>query len=445
MTRSLLALSALGLILLLLSLAALGLLGWGGHELSHAVSENGFIAFLVAAVLVYFAAVRLVLRGTQPRAALWVVLGFAIVIRAILIPVPPLLSSDMYRYVWDGRVQAAGINPYRYVPADPALASLRDNAVYPHINRATYARTIYPPMAEAIFAAVGVIWSSVIGMKIAAVAFEIVAVVALIGLLNAVGLPRERVVIYAWNPLAIWAFAGNGHVDAFVVGLLALALLFRARRWHGAAGGMLAAVTLVKFLPAVVAAAFLRGGQFWRPALVGCGVIVVLYAAYASAGLDVLGFLPAYGTEEGFSDGSGFWLLAGLTHLVPLPRYAGTLYIATGGVALVTLAVVIARRRGGGDTTTLCQDTAVLAGVTMLVVCPHYAWYYPWLAVPCVLAPIPAVIWLSAAPVLLYVSPFNERFFWPALVYAPAILFAVTGFVRRRVSPITITNLQGTI
>ena len=58
----------------------------------------------------------------------------------------------MYRYVWDGRVQLAGINPYRYVPAADQLAFLRDAAVYPNINRAEYAHTVYPPVAQAIFA-----------------------------------------------------------------------------------------------------------------------------------------------------------------------------------------------------------------------------------------------------------------------------------------------------
>ena len=82
------------------------------------------------------------------------ILGAALVARAMLLPVGPV-STDIYRYVWDGRVQAAGINPYRYIPADPALAHLRDAEIYPKINRADYARTIYPPAAQIVFAAVG--------------------------------------------------------------------------------------------------------------------------------------------------------------------------------------------------------------------------------------------------------------------------------------------------
>ena len=64
---------------------------------------------------------------------------------------PPFLSTDIYRYVWDGKVQGAGINPFRYIPADRHLAFLRDTGIYPHINRRDSAHTIYPPGAQIIF------------------------------------------------------------------------------------------------------------------------------------------------------------------------------------------------------------------------------------------------------------------------------------------------------
>jgi len=69
----------------------------------------------------------------------------AVLLRAIALFAPQALSTDIFRYVWDGRVQAAHINPYRFIPADPALAPLRDDSIYPNINRADYAHTIYPP------------------------------------------------------------------------------------------------------------------------------------------------------------------------------------------------------------------------------------------------------------------------------------------------------------
>ena len=51
-----------------------------------------------------------------------IVLVVAVAARALLVPGAPTLSDDAYRFVWDGRVQAAGFNPYRYVPADRRLA-----------------------------------------------------------------------------------------------------------------------------------------------------------------------------------------------------------------------------------------------------------------------------------------------------------------------------------
>jgi alpha-1,6-mannosyltransferase len=108
------------------------------------------VGMLTLSAAAYFAAVRLILRYAWPRCTIWVVFGVAIALRALLLTAPPILSTDIYRYVWDGRVQTAGINPYRYIPADPALASLRDPIVYPQINRADYARTIYQPVAELV-------------------------------------------------------------------------------------------------------------------------------------------------------------------------------------------------------------------------------------------------------------------------------------------------------
>ena len=63
----------------------------------------------------------------------------------------PMLSDDVYRYVWDGRVQLEGVHPYRYAPVDPALGTLRDAHVFPRINHPEVP-TIYPPLAQSLFA-----------------------------------------------------------------------------------------------------------------------------------------------------------------------------------------------------------------------------------------------------------------------------------------------------
>jgi hypothetical protein len=436
MTKPMLALAGLGLVLLALTGAGMAIAEPHPDAADYVFRGNLLVGLMMVAVGFYFAAVALVLKWRLPGKALWLILGVAIALRAILLPAQPFLSTDAYRYVWDGWVQAAGINPYRYIPADPALASLRDDAIYPLINRPDYARTIYPPMAQLVFAAVGRVWGSMTGLKLTMMGFEALAVGCLLRLLPMAGLPRERVLIYAWNPLAFWSFASDGHVDAIAVGLLGLALLLRARRRDGWAGAVLGAATLVKFFPAVVAPAFLRGGTLWRPAFAGAAVIVALYAIYSSAGAYVLGFLPAYGTEEGLADGSGFWLLSGLSRMMVLPAGATAAYLACAAVGLVALAVFIARGRApGNDVALLCRDAGLLIAATMVAVSPHYPWYFAWLALPCVIAPSWTLLWLSAAPLMLYLNPWpHDRFIWPSLLYLPALVLLGVDLWRHRIS-----------
>lgn len=445
MTSPLTRLTGLGILLALIMLGALMLHVPGADTVGSPERANVFVGVLALGVAVYFGSVRLVLRAPLPPQAFWIVLAVAIAMRVTLLPSLPFLSSDIYRYVWDGQVQAAGINPYRYLPADPALAHLRDPAVFPWINRATYALTIYPPAAQVVFALVGLVTPTVLGMKLAMVGFEAVAMLSLLGLLSLARLPRERILLYAWNPLTLWSFACDGHVDAVAVGLLGLALLCRAKGREGLAGAMLAAAVLVKFLPVAAAPAFLRGGGPWRPALAGLAVIALLYAPYLSAGSGAFGFLAAYGEEEGYRSGQGYWLLAGLSHLVALPEGAGRAYMACAAILLGSLAFWIARGRpsqGPEATVTLCRDVAILAACTTVAANPHYAWYYAWLAVPAVVAPIPAVIWLSATPVLFYVDPFDERFLWPGLVFVPAIALGLRSLIQAR-APAPVATFEG--
>jgi alpha-1,6-mannosyltransferase len=446
--RRLLPLAIRGALLLALTACGLLLHQTGARSIGSPLHTNLFVGVLGLAVLVYLETIHFVLRSQQPRQAIWLVLGVAVILRAALFASPVLLSSDIYRYVWDGRVQAHGINPYRYIPADPKLAPLRDRAIYPNINRKSYARTVYPPAAQVVFAIVGRISQTVIAMKLAMLVFEVMAVFCLMRLLSLARLPAERLLIYAWNPVVLWSFACDGHVDAIAVGLLALALLFRAEQRDGTAGAFLAGAVLAKFLPIVVAPAFLRGGSFWKPALAGIAVIVVLYALYMSVGSHVLGFLPSYGSEEGLDNGSGFWLLAGLAHLFTLPACISAIYLSCVAAGLGLLALVLVRRHvaaGPSDIVMLCRDTGVLAGCAMAALSPHYTWYFAWLALPSVIVPIPAVVWLSAAPVALYLDPLNSRFYWPCIVYLPAAALTIATLWRRRYAlPRALATSEGT-
>ncbi len=422
------------LLVLGLLLEALILLGLRIHEpgATNVGSEHLadiFVGIMGVAALVYFVAVALVLRRELPRAAVWFVLAIAFVMRLSVLFAPPFLSSDVYRYVWDGRVQVAGINPYRYIPDDAALTPLRDAAIYPNVNRREYAPTIYPPMAQMIFQGVARLSPTVLAMKAAMVAFELVAMAAVLRLLDLARLPRARVLIYAWNPLAVWAFAGNGHVDAAVVGFIGLALLARGLRRDGLAGAALGGAILIKFLPIAIAPALWRRWD-WRMPLACAAVIVALYACYLGAGWSVLGYLPGYSGEESISQGGGIWLLAGLARLEPLPPVAPLIYLALAAIGLLLLGARVglgagARIDPGEDAVRVAGNVAMLGACTMVAISPHYPWYFAWLALPSCLSPYRSVIFLSAAALLLYRNPLDERFLWPSLLYVPAIILAL--------------------
>jgi alpha-1,6-mannosyltransferase len=422
-------LRVLGALLAMLTLGALVLGTSIARDMGDPFASWGVRAAIGLSVPVYFLACRTAQRPGAAN-ALWLVLAVAAVLRLALLLGPPLLSSDVYRYVWDGRVQNAGINPYLYIPVDPALASLRDTEVYPHINRADYAPTIYPPAAQVIFAAVASISDSVVAMKAAMVGFEALAMACLIALLRRLRRPLSQVLIYAWNPLALWEFAGNGHVDAAAIGLVAAALLIRVHGRTGLAGVALGLAALVKFLPAVLAAALWRNGKpGLRLAMGGLAVAALLYGFYAwagDAGIKVFGFLGSYGDEEGLVNGSGIWALAGLGLLGDLPAWAPKAYLGACACLLAALGAWIAFRRRPtagteADIMRICLDAALLAAVTMIALSPHYAWYFVWLAVPATIAPSRSAIWLSAAAVILYYHPFPNYFLIPSILFGPAI------------------------
>ena len=339
----------------------------------------------------------------ESRSALLLILGAAIVARAMLLPMGPV-STDIFRYVWDGRVQASGVNPYRYKPADPALAPLRDREIYPNINRAATAVTIYPPAAQLVFLAVTRLGESVTAMKVAMVAFEALVVYGLLALLTARGLPRVLVLLYAWHPLPLYEFAGSGHVDALAIGLMMVAILAADRGRPFLAGMLLAAGAAAKYVPAVVAPALYRRWD-WRMPAGFCLALTLLYLPYLTAGRGVLGFLPGYAQEEGIGGGSGIFWLAIAARISSLPGWVSAAYLAAAAAILVGLGLAVAFRRFPDR---ISPDAALgLLAAFTIVATPHYPWYFIWLVPLLCLRPSASLIWLTTASPLVY------GMFWP--------------------------------
>ncbi|HEU4509572.1 MAG TPA: glycosyltransferase family 87 protein [Pyrinomonadaceae bacterium] len=405
-----------------------------GVQADDAADIRWFLKVALVQSAIYLAAAWLVIRAHPSRSTLLIVIAFAVLFRLSIVFSPPYLSDDIYRYIWDGRVQAAGVNPYRYVPAAPELAHLRDAQIYPQINRRDHAPTIYPPLAEFLFFLTTRISESVTWMKLTMLGFEVVAVWAMVQLLASLGLARERVLIYAWHPLIVWEFAGSGHVDAIVIAFIALALLAWQRKADVATGAALAGAALIKLFPLVLLPALLRRGR-WRVPLVFALTFVLAYLPYLTVGpRAVLGYLPGYAMEQGLATGEQFYLLSLARRLFGsnLPPVA---FVSFAAVVMTVIACWAMLRKKISSEDSL-QAAMVLATATTVLFAPHYSWYFAWLVPFLCFTPRLSVFYLTTAGFLLYLtwlgdSP-DEMFFINSIIYLPFLLIATIEFFYRR-------------
>jgi len=375
------------------------------------------LVWVTALLWLLFAASVLALRRVPARASAVVVLIGSLAIGGAAMAGPPNTSTDSARYAWDGIVQNAGISPYSYVPSDPALAGLRTEWLFPTpetgadgelqcagerimtvaepgtgdvvctaINRATVP-TIYPPMSEIAFAAVRLLtgpspeyWP----MQLFGLLCSLGVTVILLRALISRGRDPRWAALWGWSPLVATEGVTNSHIDILSALLLLVATLLVAngRRWW--AGLALGASIATKLIP-VIGAPALLGRRPWPIIAASVGAFLLLYVPYVIAdGIQVLGYLPGYLTEEGYETGSRFIMLS------PVAPGAASTVLAAVLIAVVGLVVW-----WRSDPTDPWMAQLVMIGTVMLIVTPRYPWYalllipmvamtgrWEWLAVP---------------------------------------------------------------
>src|ERR1051325_1310118 len=423
--KTLIAMPRLGFALLVLYRAGLGASGVSGIRFFMK------IAFMQSAI--YLPAAWIVIRARSSNSTLLIVIAFAVLFRLSIIFAPPYLSDDIYRYIWDGRVQAAGINPYRYVPAAPELAQLRDNDIYPKINRRDYAHTILPPVAQLVFFVTTRISETVVWMKLTMVLFELVTIWAIAQLLHLLGRPRQLLLLYAWHPLVVWEFAGSGHLDAIFICFMALAFLAWQRKSDVGAVFALACATLSKLFPIVLLPALLKQGR-WKIVPVFVVTIVAGYLAYLSVGpRAVLGSMPVYTREMGVISGQQFYALSVARKLFgwELPSLAYVIAAAVVRGAL-GLWVLISNKRAED----YLKHALILATATTVLLASHFSWYFCWIVFFLCFTPRLALFYLTIANIFLYAtwlgdSP-DEMLVINSVIYLPALLIAAAESCWRR-------------
>ncbi len=406
----------------------------------------------------------LVLRVRARRAVPLILLG-GIAIQLAALAGPSLGSSDLYRYIWDGRVQAVGIDPYRYAPGARHLASLRDQYLWPSdgqycvgYNGATSrlsqvkrprpgrrpsalvpgctrinlpsVHTIYPPVAEAYFTAVDEAApadSGSLPIQAAGALCAIATSFLLVTGLRRLGRDPRLAVLWAWCPVVGFQ-AGNGaHIDVLAAFLTVAALLTLARpggRLRTASGGLLLGLAIAtKITPILAGPAVLRR----RPVTViaaAAGATGVVYLPHVIAvGHRVIGFLPEYLTADGYTNGHRFQLL-GL--LVP-GKWATLAALAV----LASVALAVLRR---ADPDRPWQGALVMTGAALAVATPSLLWYPMLLVALVALDGRAEWLALAAARYFTPVHPLPDVHLPGAgpLGYGAAVLIIFAGWLIRR-------------
>ncbi|MDI5968760.1 hypothetical protein POF50_005270 [Streptomyces sp. SL13] len=381
------------------------------------LGSPGRLPWWYAAGWALFAAAAWSVRAVPARAAVALVAAGAVALCAAGLLAPPRTSDDMYRYAWDGRVQAAGVSPYADPPDSAHLARLRDRWLFPagachawdlrrtptgvctHINRPSV-HTIYPPVAEGWYLAVHAL--SPAGARcrpfqIAGALLALAVTGALLWICRRRGLDPRRAAWWAWCPAVALGAVNDAHVDTLGVLLTVAALGAAAGTPRGAvlrgaaAGGAIAVKLLpVLALPGALAGAAARGTDRRRPALLVLSALAVVAASYlpyvAASGAGVIGYLPGYLQQEGY-DRSSVGRFALLRTVLP-DSWAGP----AAALAVAAAAVYVLRR---GDPRRPWSGALSVYGIALLATSPAYYWYalviaalaaldgrWEWLAVP---------------------------------------------------------------
>jgi len=409
-----------------LAVAALGcalLAGvWALHAYPAPLSQRHDVA-VAGGLLVVCGTASVLLWRSGRRRDVAIVLVVALAARLLLAFDPPRLSNDAYRFVWDGRVQAAGINPYRHPPAAESLLGLRDFRIFTHVNR-PYTTTLYPPASEVTFLAIHeTAGDGLPQLKLSWIAIEAVVVALLLVILARTRRPAGRVVLYAWHPLAIVEIAGSGHPEALLLALTLASLLLWDRGRRIGTGVALAAAALTKFVPILLAPfMFRRLGVRFVAALVAAAA--ALYLPYVGAGTAALGSVGAYSNQV-FGTGPHHWLIAvGVPD--PLAR--------AGLLLLLVLAVAWTAAHPPRDLAEACRYAALLLAGSLLASQSVLPWYLLWVLPLLCVDPQPALLWACSTASIYYVASLPVRIVSEdvasVIVWGPTVVLLIAALTR---------------
>ena len=348
------------------------------------VGELSFIIPLAVAGVAYLLAVReLFYAPGFPRRVIVIALVLAALWHIPFLVRSPGSDDDVHRYIWDGRVQRLGYNPYVVVPSDPAFATLHTPETRTLNNPEV--PSPYPAGAQLFFRAVTSIHESIFALKVALVVCDLAIVLVLLDVLRCTRQGAHWVLAYAWNPLLATA-AGSGHIDILGALLLLVSVAALLRRWRAVAALAFGLAVSVKFLPIVLLPLYWKRVRI-RDAALAAIAVGLLYVPFLNHGRIPIGSLGTYVQRFRFNDA----VFATLER-VAAPRVVAGLAVLVGFLT----SIVMRKKSAEGSSDAFAWPMAA----SLLCAPVVYPWYLLWL-LPFLrsASTVPIIIWtLSIIP-----------------------------------------------
>ncbi|MGB8542727.1 MAG: glycosyltransferase 87 family protein [Candidatus Acidiferrales bacterium] len=354
------------------------------------VGEPSFIIPLVLAGVVYLFAIRELFSTPQfPRRLIFIGLLLAVLWQIPFLVMAPGSDDDIHRYLWDGRVQRLGYNPYVVVPNDPALAGLHTPETRTLNNPEV--PSPYPAGAQLFFRGVTAIHESIFALKLAFVFCGLAITVVLLDILRSTGEGAHWVLAYAWNPLLATEVAGSGHIDIVGVLLLVVSVAALGRRWRTIAALAFGLAVAVKLLPIVLLPLYWKRVRV-RDAALSAVVVGLLYIPFFNHGRIPIGSLGTFVQRFRFNDP----VFATLERVVS-PQ------LVVGVAVLVGILIAFWLRRK--TSASISDAFAWPMAATLLCAPVVYPWYLFWL--------LPFVRSASTVPLMMWtVSIIPTYYVW---------------------------------
>jgi alpha-1,6-mannosyltransferase len=338
-----------------------------------------FMASLTLAGIAYLLAIREFFATPRfPHRVIVIGLVLAALWHIPFLLTPPGSDDDIHRYVWDGRVQRLGFNPYIVVPSDPALGALHTPETRTLNNPDV--PSPYPAGAQLFFRAVTAIHESVFALKVAFVICDLTIVLVLLDILRRSGQGAHWVLAYAWNPLLAIEVAGSGHIDIVGALLLLVSVAALGRRLRAIAAVAFGLAVAVKFLPIVLLPLYWKRVRM-RDAALAAVLVGLLYVPFFNHGRIPIGSLGTYVKTFRFNDP----VFAALERVVAP-------HLVVGMAVVVGLLTAIWSRRKSAAWSP--ESFAWPMAASLLCAPVVYPWYLLWM-LPFVrsASTVPIIIW----------------------------------------------------